>query len=104
MVGSNPREWWIDTGSTRHVCSDKGLFTSFEAVSNREKLLMRNSDTSEIEGQGKVILKMTSGKELTLNDVLYVPEIRKNLVSGSLLNKHGFRMVFESDKVVLSKN
>ena len=65
---------------------------------------MGNSATSEIEGQGKVILKMTSGKELTLNDVLYVPEIRKNLVSGSLLNKHGFRMVFESDRVVLSKN
>ena len=31
-------------------------------------------------------------------------EIRKNLVSGSLLNKHGFRMVFESDRVVLPKN
>ena len=65
---------------------------------------MGNSAAFEIEGQGKVILKMTSGKELTLNNVLYVPEIRKNLVSGSLLNKHGFRMVFESDKVVLSKN
>ena len=82
----------------------KGSFTSFEAVSNEEKLFMGNSATSEIEGQGKVILKMTSGKELTLNNVLYVPEIRKNLVSGSLLNKHGFRMVFESDRVVLSKN
>ena len=47
---------------------------------------------------------MTSGKNLTLNNVLYVPEICKNLVSGSSLNKHGFRMVFESDKVVLSKS
>ena len=35
--------------------------------------------------------------------MLYVPEVRKNLVSGSLLNKHGFRMVFETDKVILSK-
>ena len=34
---------------------------------------------------------------------MYVPKIRKNLVSRSLLNKHGFRMVFESDKVILSK-
>ena len=47
---------------------------------------------------------MTSSKELTLNNVLYVPKIRKNLVSGSLLSKHGFRMVFESDKVVLTKS
>ncbi|KAK4407765.1 Retrovirus-related Pol polyprotein from transposon TNT 1-94 [Sesamum angolense] len=32
----------------------------------------------------KRLLKMTSGKELTLIDVLHVPDIRKNLVSGSL--------------------
>ena len=32
-----------------------------------------------------------------------MPKIRKNLVSGSLLNSHGFRLVFESDKFVLSK-
>ena len=62
LVGSNPREWWIDTGSTRHVCSDIRLFTSFEAVSNGEKLFMGNSATSKIESQGKVILKMTSRK------------------------------------------
>ena len=36
--------------------------------------------------------------------MLYVPEIRKNLVSSSLLNKHGFRMVFEVDKVIVSKS
>nr|GEU39194.1 peroxidase 9 [Tanacetum cinerariifolium] len=34
---------------------------------------------------------------------LYI-EIRKNLVSGWLLNKFGFRIVFEPDKFVLSKN
>ena len=47
---------------------------------------------------------MTSGKELTLNDVLHVPEIRKNLVSGSLLSKKGFRLVFESNKYILTKS
>ncbi|WJZ99452.1 hypothetical protein VitviT2T_017897 [Vitis vinifera] len=104
LVGSNPKEWWIDTGATRHVCSDKKMFSTFEPIENGEKVFMGNSATSEIKGQGKVILKMTSGKELTLTNVLYVPEIRKNLVSGSLLNNHGFRLVFESNKVVLSKS
>ena len=47
---------------------------------------------------------MTSRKELTLTNVLYVLEIRKNLVSGSLLNNHGFRLVFESNKFVISKS
>ncbi|OMO62209.1 Zinc finger, CCHC-type [Corchorus capsularis] len=91
MVGSNPKEWWIDTGATRHVCTDKNMFTTFTPIEG-EKLYMGNSTSSAIEGQGKVQLKMTSGKVVTLTDVFYVPEIRKNLVSGSLLNKHGFRL------------
>ena len=92
------------TGATRHICSDKKMFSSYEAINDGEQLFMRNSSTSKVEGKGKVILKMTSRKELTLNDVLHVPEIQKNLVSGSLLSKKGFRLVFESDKFVLTKS
>ena len=25
LVGSNPKEWWIDIGATRHVCSNKKM-------------------------------------------------------------------------------
>ncbi|KAL0322288.1 UNVERIFIED_CONTAM: Retrovirus-related Pol polyprotein from transposon TNT 1-94 [Sesamum calycinum] len=71
---------------------------------NGRKLFMGNSATSNIVGIGNVVLKMTSGKELTLIDVLHVPDIQKNLVSGSLLVKSGFRLVFESNKFVLTKN
>ena len=65
---------------------------------------MGNSTTSKIEGIGKLILKMTLGKELTLNDVLHVPDILKNLVSNSLLSKNGFKLVFESNNFILTKN
>ncbi|GJU14257.1 retrovirus-related pol polyprotein from transposon TNT 1-94 [Tanacetum coccineum] len=104
LVGTNNSGWWIDTGATRHVCADKSMFHSFRAVDNGQKLYMGNSATADIKGEGDVILKMTSEKELKLTNVLYVPEIRKNLVFGWLLNKFGFRLVFESDKFVLSKN
>ena len=36
--------------------------------------------------------------------MLHVLEIRKNLVSGSLLSKKGFKLVFVSDNFILSKN
>lgn len=104
LVESNPKEQQLDTGATRHVWSDKAMFTSFKPIENRDKLFMRNSGTSAIEGQGKVFLKMTFRKQLTLNNVLYVPEIYKNLVSGSLLSKNGFHMVFETEKFVASKS
>lgn len=47
---------------------------------------------------------MTFGKELTLNNVLYVLEVCKNLISRSLLNKYEYWMVFEQNKIVLYKN
>ena len=104
FIGSNTKEWWVDTGATRHVCSDKKMFSSYQTIDNGEQLFMGNSSSSKVEGQGKVVLKMTSDKELTLNDVLHVPEIRKNLVSGSLLSKKGFKLVFVSDNFILTKN
>ena len=90
LVG-NTKEWWVDTGATRHICSGKKMLSSYEAINDGEQLFMGNSSTSKVEGKGKVILKMTSRKELTFNDVLHVPKIRKNLVPGSLLSKKGFR-------------
>lgn len=65
---------------------------------------MENSTTSKIEVQGKVILKMTSGKKLTLNNILYVSDIRKIVVPRLLLKKHYFYMVFELDMIILSKS
>lgn len=56
-----------------------------------------------IQGEGKVILKMTSEKNLTLNNLLYVQEIHKNLVSRLLLDKNRFRLMVEFYKVILTK-
>jgi len=55
-------------------------------------------------GQSTMELQLKSGKNLTLKNVLHVPEIRKNLIYGFLLYKNGFKTVPESDHVVLSKN
>ncbi|GAA0156502.1 hypothetical protein LIER_13989 [Lithospermum erythrorhizon] len=71
LVGSNPREWRIDTGATRHICLAKKFFTNFKPLTTGEKMYMGNSSTSTIEGEGTIVLKMTSGKKVTLNHVLY---------------------------------
>lgn len=103
LVG-NPKEWWLDSGATRHVCAVKEAFTTYTPAGPDEELYMGNTATTKVEGYGKVLLKMTSGKVLTLNNVMHVPSIRKNLVSAALLVKNGFKCVLVSDKFVLSKN
>ncbi|GJU68016.1 hypothetical protein Tco_0607890 [Tanacetum coccineum] len=82
LVGSNNNGWWVDTRAAHYVCADKSTFHSFRAVDNGEKLYLGNSTTADIKGEGDVILKMTSEKELKLTNVLYDSEICKNLVSS----------------------
>nr|XP_033516279.1 uncharacterized protein LOC117280647 [Nicotiana tomentosiformis] len=69
LVG-NPKEWWIDSGSTCHICANKELFASYVLAGPDETIFMGNSATTKIEGVGKIYLKMTSSKVVTLNNVL----------------------------------
>ena len=39
-----------------------------------------------------------------MTNVLYVPDICKNLVSGAVLSRNGFKITIESDNIVLTKN
>ena len=93
----------MDTGATRHICGNINMFVTYTPNNGDEKLYMGNATDVTVAGKGKVILKFTSGKELALMDVLHVPEITKNLIFGHVLSKKGFKLVFESDKFVLTK-
>ncbi|KAK4385745.1 hypothetical protein Sango_2698500 [Sesamum angolense] len=57
----NPREWWIDTGATRHISSEKEMLSTYIPI-NGKKLFMGNSTTSNIVGLDNVVLKMNSGR------------------------------------------
>ncbi|CAM8922385.1 unnamed protein product [Rhodiola kirilowii] len=95
--------WWVDSGATAHVCRDKGLFKSFATTSEGRVLHMGDESTAPILGLGRVELEFSSGKIVVLCNVLFVPNIRKNIVSGTVLNKQGYRQVYEADNYVLSK-
>ena len=93
----------MNSCSILHVCANKELFTIFASAQGEEKIFMANFVTAKVEERGKVYLKMTSGKVLTLNNVLCVSELRKNLISVSLLDKNEFKCVFVFEKIILSK-
>lgn len=65
---------------------------------------MGNSTSASIIEKGKITLKLTFGKLLTLTNVLHVPEMRRNLISGSLLMKAGLKLTFVSDRLVMTRN
>lgn len=100
----NKRDWVLDTKATRHFCSNKNLFHEFEDAVEGECVFMGNSSVAGVPGKGKILLKLTYGKTLSLANAMYVPSMRRNLVSGGLLSKTCLKLVFESDRVVLTRN
>ncbi|GJU82138.1 zinc finger, CCHC-type containing protein [Tanacetum coccineum] len=79
--------WWVDSGATSHVCKDLRWFQVCKSIEDGSFVKMGNVATEPIKGIGRVLLTFTSGKTLCLDNVLYVPGIRKNLVSEIVLNK-----------------
>nr|GEX45167.1 zinc finger, CCHC-type [Tanacetum cinerariifolium] len=96
--------WWIDSGATTHVCKDRYWFKTHEPVEDESVLYMGDDHFALVHGKGSVALEFSSKKTITLFNVLYVPKLRKNLVFGPMLNKCGYKQVYESDKYILSKS
>ncbi|KAK0580419.1 hypothetical protein LWI29_001745 [Acer saccharum] len=96
--------WWLDTGASIHICKDRSLFKTYEKTEDGNEVKVANNFRSKVVGKGTVEFSFTSWKTLTLVNVLHVPDMCKNLISRDLLNKRGFKLVYESDKFVLSKN
>jgi hypothetical protein len=95
-------EWWANTGTNIHVCADISLFSSYQCKGTGA-LLMGNGSHARVLSVGTVIMKFTSRKTMLLKNVQHVPTIKKNLFSGSLLCRDGYKLVFESNKCILSK-
>ena len=57
-----------------------------------------------VSGKGKVLLTLTSGKTLSLNNVLYVPHFRHILILVHSLGKVGIIVLFDGDIVTSTKN
>ncbi|GJV50765.1 zinc finger, CCHC-type containing protein [Tanacetum coccineum] len=96
--------WWVDSGATIHVCKDRCWFNTYESLNDGSILHMGNESTALVHGRGCVDLKFSSGKIILLFNILHVPNIRKNLVSSSVLNNCGYKQVIESNEFVLSKH
>ena len=95
--------WWVDSGATRHVCCNQDWFKVYTPYENPKDILLGDSHTTQILGEGNVELIFTSGRTLILKNVLYTPKMRKNLMSAFLLNKAGFKQTIESDQYIFTK-
>ncbi|GJX71443.1 zinc finger, CCHC-type containing protein [Tanacetum coccineum] len=83
---------------------DRCWFKTYQSLNDRSILHIGNESTALVHGRGCVDLRFSIGKIVSLFNVLHVPNIRKNLISCSILNNYGYKQVIESNKFVLSKH
>jgi hypothetical protein len=55
----------------------------------------------EMKGKGNIMLQIESGALLEARDVLYVPELKNNLLSVLVLEEMDFVVTFQKGKVLI---
>ncbi|KXJ42078.1 hypothetical protein RP20_CCG004144 [Aedes albopictus] len=91
------KNWYIDSGASRHMTSDKSFFKSLRNSSGPSVVLANGKRVTAAGcGEGVVFGEDGNGNrvEVKLIDVLYVPSLASGLVSVNRLTSKGFSVNF----------
>ena len=100
-ITSGEDTWLIDSGASKHTTRQKKTLSKLEENSSPHKVSLGDDYQDPIKGVGEASYKLDSGNPQKMKDVLYVPGLKKNLLSISALDKKGFRVAFIDGQVVM---
>lgn len=105
FLGSSKNDWSIDSGCSTHMCHDFNAFVSDVEVCQTNFVEVANGAKLAAKGKGDVQLKVCVAKnhfiDVTLTDVLFVPELGCNLVSVKKLTEKGLDVIFSNEICIL---
>eukprot|EP00253_Pinus_taeda_P016725 PITA_16725 len=91
--------WLIDSGASRHFIGYKEAPSNLiEKETNQEIVLGDNSNYS-VKGIGNVTLQLNQGNTIHLQELLYVPDLKKNLVYISTMEDKAYNVAFIDGKI-----
>ncbi|KAD5318121.1 hypothetical protein E3N88_18067 [Mikania micrantha] len=103
VISSNT--WVLDTGCGTHICNLLQGFKRSEHYAKGEiSLFMGNGAKVHVEAQGDYVLKLPSGLEVILKNILYAPSLTRNIISVSLLRQYGYDFKFVDIDIHVSLN
>jgi transposase InsO family protein len=92
--------WLLDTGASNHMTARRDLLSDFQSVSTGA-VTVANGDKLPVVGKGNLRFRfpVQGGFRIgTLSDVLYIPQIQRNLISGPCMDKKGYLIKFQGGK------
>jgi hypothetical protein len=97
--------WWIDSGATVHVCNSlQGFIMKTSTRKWERSLKVTDGKEAFMKAVRFIVLHLHSGFKLHLNNVLYVPSLKRNLISVQLLDIDGFSYNFGDIKCLIKYN
>jgi hypothetical protein len=97
---TTPDTWYIDSGASRHMTSVREHLTDLTQCGDVEVVLGDDREV-KVAGCGTVSFRRESLPPMTLTEVLYVPGLKKNLVSVSTIEEKGYEVLFRDGQVLL---
>ena len=97
--GSN--DWLIDNGASKHMIGFQESFVRLSKHESPHKVKIGDDYQYPIKGSGESSYKLDSGKYMKINDVLFVPGLKKNLLSIYVLDAKGMRVAFIDGQVIM---
>jgi hypothetical protein len=77
------------------------LFSSLKKPDSRVQVELGDDAKYLVAGVGTIPFQLESGNYLDFDDVLFVPSLRKNLLSISVMEDKGFAMEFKNQQVLI---
>jgi hypothetical protein len=92
--------WYIDSGASRHITGVREHLTNLTQIGDLEVVLGDDRVVKAV-GSGTVSFQRESLPPMLLRNVLYVPGLKKNLISVSTIEERGYEVLFHDGQVLL---
>jgi hypothetical protein len=99
-VPTNSDVWSIDSGASRHMTGYREHLTDLVEKESRLHVVLGDNARYTVKGVGSFTFQLDSDIPLQLSEVLYVPGMKRNLVSISTLEDKGYKVTFSEGKVL----
>ncbi|GJV04025.1 zinc finger, CCHC-type containing protein [Tanacetum coccineum] len=92
----------MDSGGSYHMTHMRDFLYDFKVVDGGS-VRLRDNRTYTIKGTGKVKIQLHDGSNFILEDVRYVPGLRRSLISLGTLEKEGYTMKMQMGRIKVTK-
>jgi hypothetical protein len=95
--------WILDSGASDHMCHNEEHFTSMKKTEN---VMITLADGKRVKAYGKgtvVLISNISSCQIHLTNVLYVPDLKRNLISLSVIDTKGYNINVSNGNIFITK-